>query len=74
MPDHATPQDPAHIEAHQASRFASTGQARTEYVVREALAALNPQADDAQQPYAVILRRLQEALEREVSKAVAPEG
>jgi hypothetical protein len=66
--------DPTQIEAHQASRVAAATQAHIEHVLRAALAVLDPQADDGQQPYATMLRRLQTALEREIGTAVAPHG
>jgi hypothetical protein len=56
------------IEGLQAQRTQTAEDATREAAVRQALGHLDPKNDDQQQGYVEILRRLQTAIDRELSK------
>jgi hypothetical protein len=56
------------IEDAQTHRYGDAEEMAKEQVVRQALRVLHPTADDAAQDYPSILRRLQGAIDRELSK------
>lgn len=70
--------DETKIESLQSDRSGDAEQAATEQLARQLLGRLDPHADDAQQDYISILRRVQGAIDRELFKrtsaSVQPPG
>lgn len=64
------PQD--RIDTLQAERYGDAQHATREAAVRQALGHLDPHADDGQQPYPELLRRLHDATGRELDRLTAP--
>ena len=69
-------QDASHpsFEPLQAQRTMTAEQANREMALRQALSVLDGKNDDHLQPYVEILRRLHEAIGREMARDVAPQG
>jgi hypothetical protein len=61
-----------HIEDLQTSRYMDAQQVNREQAMRQALSVLDPHNDDQQQAYPEILRRLYEAIGRELARNIAP--
>ena len=62
------------LEALQEQKRQEAHRATQEAAIRQALRAMDPHADDDLQDYPTILRRLQEAVGRELVKEVSPSG
>ena len=60
------------IEDLQAQYRTDGQQASRDAAVRQALAHIDPKNDDAQQPYAEVVRRLHDALQRVLDSATSP--
>lgn len=60
------------IDDLQATRHADVQQLNREAALRQALSVLDPHNDDQQQAYPEVLRRLYEAIGRELARNVAP--
>lgn len=70
--------DETKIESLQSDRYGDPEQAATEQMVRQLVGRLDPHNDDQHQDYPSLLRRLQVAIDRELSKwtsaSVQPPG